>query len=71
MAGIVLRGERDLDTDVSELAEILEGERPARTSPEEIITFLSPGIGFCDIAVARWVFDLAVEHDIGEVAWTT
>jgi ornithine cyclodeaminase/alanine dehydrogenase-like protein (mu-crystallin family) len=71
MAGIVLRGERDLETDVSELAEILEGERPARTSPEEIITFLSPGIGFCDIAVARWVFDLAVEHDIGEVAWTT
>jgi ornithine cyclodeaminase/alanine dehydrogenase-like protein (mu-crystallin family) len=71
MAGIVLRGERDLETDVSELAEVLEGERPARISSDEIITFLSPGIGFCDIAVARWVFDLAVEHGIGEVAWTT
>jgi alanine dehydrogenase len=71
MARIVLRGERDLQNDLSELAEVLAGERPGRTSPDEIITFLSPGIGFCDIAVARWVYDLAVEHGVGEVAWTT
>jgi len=71
MARIVLRGERDLDSDLSELGEVLAGERPGRTSPDEIITFLSPGIGFCDIAVARWVYDLAVEHDVGEIAWTT
>jgi alanine dehydrogenase len=71
MARIVNRGERDLDRDVSELAEVLVGERPGRTSDDEIITFLSPGIGFCDIAVARWVYDLSLEQDIGEIAWTT
>jgi ornithine cyclodeaminase/alanine dehydrogenase-like protein (mu-crystallin family) len=71
MARIVLRGERDLDADLSELGEVLAGERPARANPEEIITFLSPGIGFCDIAVARWVYDLAIEHDVGEIAWST
>lgn len=71
MARIVLRGERHLEEDVSELGEVLAGERPARTSPEEIITFLSPGIGFCDIVVARWVYDLAVASEVGEIAWTT
>ena len=50
---------------------ILAGERPGRTSDDEIITFLSPGIGFCDIAVARWMFDLSEQHGIGEVAWRT
>jgi ornithine cyclodeaminase/alanine dehydrogenase-like protein (mu-crystallin family) len=71
MARIVLRGDRDLEADLSELGEVLAGERPARTSPDEIITFLSPGIGFCDIGVARWVYDLAVEHGVGEIAWST
>ena len=71
MARIVNRGERDLDRDVSELAEVLVGERPGRTSEDGIITFLSPGIGFCDIAVARWVYDLSLEQGVGEIAWTT
>ena len=71
MARIVLRGERDLERDISDLGEVLAGERPGRTNDDEIITFLSPGIGFCDIAVARWVFDLAVQHGVGEIAWTT
>ena len=30
-----------------------------------------PGIGFCDIAVARWMFDLAVAQGVGEIAWST
>jgi alanine dehydrogenase len=71
MARIVLRRDRDIHADISELAEVLVGERPGRTSDDEIITFLSPGIGFCDIAVARWVFDLAEEHSVGEIAWRT
>ncbi|MPZ12939.1 MAG: hypothetical protein GEU73_00670 [Chloroflexi bacterium] len=71
MARIVLRGERDLESDVSDLGEVLTGERPGRTGSDEIMTFLSPGIGFCDIAAARWVYDLAVANGVGEVAWTT
>jgi ornithine cyclodeaminase len=71
MARIVLRGERNLDEEVSELGEVLVGERPGRTSPDEIITFLSPGIGFCDIVVAKWAYDTAVQHGLGEIAWTT
>ncbi len=69
LARIVQRGERDLDRDITELGEILAGERPGRTSEDEIISFSSPGIGFCDLAVARWIYDLAVEHDVGQVVW--
>jgi ornithine cyclodeaminase/alanine dehydrogenase-like protein (mu-crystallin family) len=69
LARIVLRGERDLERDVTELGEILAGERPGRVSEDEIISFSSPGIGFCDLAVARWIYDLAVQHDVGEVVW--
>lgn len=69
MASIVLRGERDLDKDLSDLSEVLTGERPGRQNDEEIITFLSPGIGFCDLVVARWMYDLSVQHEVGEVAW--
>jgi ornithine cyclodeaminase len=71
MARIVLRGDRDLQPDISELAEVLAGERPGRTDSDEIITFLSPGIGFCDIVVARWMYDLAVAQGVGEIAWST
>jgi ornithine cyclodeaminase/alanine dehydrogenase-like protein (mu-crystallin family) len=65
----VTRGERDLETDISELGEILAGERPGRLNDDEIISFSSPGIGFCDLAVARWVYDLAVQHNVGQVVW--
>jgi ornithine cyclodeaminase/alanine dehydrogenase-like protein (mu-crystallin family) len=66
-----MRGDRDLEKDVSDLGEVLAGERPGRLNDEEIITFLSPGIGFCDIAVARWMYDLAVQHNAGDVAYLT
>jgi alanine dehydrogenase len=69
MARIVLRGDRDLHRDLSDLGQVIVGERPGRQTEEEIITFLSPGIGFCDIAVARWVYDLAVANHVGDVAW--
>ncbi len=70
MARIVRRGERDLERDVAELGEVLAGERTGRDSDRQIITFLSPGIGFCDLVVARWMYDLALEHGVGETAWT-
>ena len=69
LARIVQRGERDLERDIAELGEILAGERPGRASEDEIISFSSPGIGFCDLAVARWIYDLAVQHDVGQVVW--
>lgn len=69
LARIVDRGERDLKHDVAELGEILAGQSAERTNTEEIITFLSPGIGFCDIAVAKWAYDLAKRHGVGQVAW--
>jgi ornithine cyclodeaminase/alanine dehydrogenase-like protein (mu-crystallin family) len=69
LARIVMRGERDLERDVTELGEILAGERPGRTDDDEIISFSSPGIGFCDLAVARWIYNLAVQHDVGQVVW--
>jgi ornithine cyclodeaminase/alanine dehydrogenase-like protein (mu-crystallin family) len=26
---------------------------------------VSPGIGFCDVAVGRWVYDLALKAGVG------
>jgi ornithine cyclodeaminase/alanine dehydrogenase-like protein (mu-crystallin family) len=69
LARIVTRGERDLQRDVSELGEILAGERTGRTDDDEVISFSSPGIGFCDLAVARWIYNLAVEHGVGDLAF--
>jgi ornithine cyclodeaminase/alanine dehydrogenase-like protein (mu-crystallin family) len=57
-------GQLDLE-EAPTLGEILAGERVGRQSDDEIILMASPGIGFCDVAVAKWVYDLALKADAG------
>jgi len=64
VARIALRGDLDMDATPT-LAEVLNGEQVGRRSDDEIVLLVSPGIGFCDAAVGRWVYDLALKAGIG------
>lgn len=47
------------------LGDVLLGRTAGRERDDQIIFFSSPGIGFCDVVVARWVYDLAVAQGVG------
>jgi alanine dehydrogenase len=51
--------------DVHELAELVAGKVPGRTSDSQITLFKSNGIASWDLAVAERVFALAQEHHLG------
>jgi alanine dehydrogenase len=50
---------------VRELGQIIAGQVPGRTSPKEITLFASQGIALEDMAVARIVYDRAIEQGVG------
>jgi alanine dehydrogenase len=50
---------------VRELAEIVAGKQPGRTSPADITLFKSNGIAVEDVAVAARIYELAVERRVG------
>lgn len=49
----------------AEVGEVLTGERPGRTSPEEITLFKSLGIGIEDLAAAEYLYRKASESKAG------
>jgi len=61
-----IRGKRMAKTDVyAELGEILAGNKPGRTSSEEIIIFDSTGTALQDVAAASIVYEKAIALGIG------
>jgi alanine dehydrogenase len=64
-ARIVHRGDLDLDATPT-LAEVLNGDAVGRRNEDEIVLLASPGIGFCDVATGKWVYDLAQKADAGQ-----
>lgn len=50
---------------VGEIGEVLTGEAPARTSPDEITLFKSLGIAIEDLAAAHRVSEIARERGLG------
>ncbi len=50
---------------VRELGQIIAGQVPGRTSPEDITLFASQGLALEDMAVARIVYDRALEQGVG------
>lgn len=58
IASLVKSGQLDLDA-MPLLSEVLEGTAEGRQSDDQIVFLFSPGIGFCDLAAARQVYDLA------------
>lgn len=64
VARIVMRGDLDFDATPT-LAEVLTGQSVGRRSDDEIVLLVSPGIGFCDVAVGKWLYDLALHAGVG------
>jgi alanine dehydrogenase len=50
---------------VRELGQVIAGQVPGRQSPEDVTLFASQGIPLEDLAVARLVYDRAVEKGVG------
>ena len=50
---------------VRELGQVIAGQVPGRQAPEDITLFASQGIPLEDLAVARLVYDRAVEEGVG------
>jgi ornithine cyclodeaminase/alanine dehydrogenase-like protein (mu-crystallin family) len=61
----VRSGELPATTIYGELAEIVAGTKPARTDDAEITIFKSVGIALQDIAVAKLLYDRALEAGVG------
>ncbi|OWT51996.1 ornithine cyclodeaminase family protein [Bacillus sp. K2I17] len=49
----------------AELGQIISGEKPGRESDEEITIFKSVGLAVVDIVVAKYLYEKAVEHGVG------
>ncbi len=60
------RGIFRADRIYAELGEIVSGKIPGRTSPQEITIFDSTGLAIQDIAVAKRLYDRAMEKGIGQ-----
>jgi ornithine cyclodeaminase/alanine dehydrogenase-like protein (mu-crystallin family) len=65
LMGMLERGLITEDHIKAELGEIIVGTHPGRTHDDEITLFLSPGVGFYDVAVATWVYRVARAHGLG------
>ena len=50
---------------IYELGAVVAGQIPGRKGPEDITLFASQGLALQDMAVARVVYDRAVERDAG------
>jgi ornithine cyclodeaminase/alanine dehydrogenase-like protein (mu-crystallin family) len=49
----------------AEIGEVLKGDKPGRTSPEEITLFKSLGLGIEDLAAAEYLYGQAREQKVG------
>ena len=62
--GIIETGRRHWE-DFVELSDIVAGLKPGRTTPSDITLFKSGGIALEDVAIAKLVYERAVERGIG------
>jgi ornithine cyclodeaminase/alanine dehydrogenase len=54
-----------MDTIYGELAEIVAGSKPGRTSETEVTIFKSVGIALQDIAIAKFLYERALARGVG------
>jgi len=55
------------DDDIhAELGAVVVGERPGRTSDDEVTVFDSTGLAIQDVAASHVVYEYATEHDLGQ-----
>jgi len=49
----------------AELGDLVVGRKPGRTNPEEITLFDSTGVAIQDVASAAWVYQQALDRNVG------
>ena len=55
------------DDDIhAELGAVVVGERPGRTSDDEVTVFDSTGLAIQDVAASHVVYEYATDHDLGQ-----
>jgi ornithine cyclodeaminase/alanine dehydrogenase len=59
-------GEITRDHIVGDLGQVVAGDVAGRTSPDDVTLFKSEGLAIQDVAVARKVYDLALEQGAGQ-----
>jgi alanine dehydrogenase len=52
--------------EVHELHEVVAGEIPGRSSPEDIVLFKSNGLAAWDVAIGAKAIELARKHKVGK-----
>lgn len=62
---LINAGELPKDAASCEIADVITGKKPGRTSDDEIIVCLNPGFGVHDVAAARFVYRRALELGLG------
>ncbi len=58
-------GELPREGAYDDLSDVVVGRKPGRRSDDEIIVCVNPGSGVHDVAVSRYVYQRAVELDLG------
>jgi ornithine cyclodeaminase/alanine dehydrogenase-like protein (mu-crystallin family) len=53
------------ETDITEMSEVVTGQKPGRTSAEEITLFKSVGFGFIDLTTAHYAYEQAKPLGLG------
>ena len=66
IASLVASGQLTLDT-LPTLGDVVTGTAQGRRDPSDVVFFFSPGIGFLDLAAARYVYDRASAIGLGIV----
>jgi ornithine cyclodeaminase/alanine dehydrogenase-like protein (mu-crystallin family) len=64
IASLIKSGQLSLDA-LPTIGEIVAGTATGRRTPDDIVLFFSPGIGFLDLVAARYAYDRAAEAGLG------
>jgi ornithine cyclodeaminase/alanine dehydrogenase-like protein (mu-crystallin family) len=64
IASLIKSGQLSLDA-LPTIGEVVAGTAAGRRSPEDIVLFFSPGIGFLDLVAARYAYERAAEAGLG------
>ena len=64
IASLLKSGKLSLD-ELPTIGEVVAGTATGRRSPEDIVLFFSPGIGFLDLVAGRYAYERAVEAGLG------
>jgi ornithine cyclodeaminase/alanine dehydrogenase-like protein (mu-crystallin family) len=64
IVSLIKSGQLSLDA-LPTIGEVVAGTATGRGTPDDIVLFFSPGIGFLDLVAAQYAYERAVEAGLG------